>query len=71
MSTFYEDGAMLDGYTTTVWQQGAIAEALGLADGWAGRMSCDVLSTAPVTVQVLTRAAGVLVNNTYVDRGGQ
>ena len=48
-----------------------IAEALGLAEGWEGRMSCDILSTAPISVQVLTRAAGVLVNNTDISEGGR
>ena len=52
--------------------QTALNDALGLIEGdtWSGRLACDVLSTAPISVQVLTRAAGVLVNNTYVGEGG-
>ena len=65
MSTFYEDGAELMGGQTIVWKQADIAMALGVE--WTGRLACEVLSTKSVSVQVLTRAAGVLVNNTYVD----
>lgn len=68
MSTFGEGGAMIAKGASVRWDQGDIAEALGMMEGeeWTGRLSCEVLSTADVTVQVLTRAAGVLVNNTYV-----
>ena len=46
----------------------AIATQLGAAEaGWDGRLSCNVLSTANISVQVLTRSGDVLVNNTYID----
>ena len=69
MSWFWEDGTVLTGGETRVWQQSDIAMALD-AESWTGRLSCEVLSTAPITVQVLTRSGDVLVNNTYVDTGG-
>ena len=55
---------------TVRWDQMDIAGALGLDDGWTGRMRCDVLSSAEITVQVLTRSEGVLVNNTATSEGG-
>ena len=46
----------------------SIAEHLGVGeDGWEGRLSCSVMSTQTISVQVLTRSGGVLVNNTYID----
>ena len=46
-----------------------IAMHLGVAeeDGWDGRLSCAVMSTADISIQVLIRSGDVLVNNTYVD----
>lgn len=70
MSTFGEEGMMVGPGMTVRWSQMDIAMALGLDDGWEGRLGCDLLSTAPITVQILTRAAGVLVNNTAVSEGG-
>ena len=70
MNTFGETGAMVGPGVTVRWDQMQIAEALGLAEGWEGRLACDVLSSAPVSVQILTRAAGVLVNNTAISAGG-
>ena len=70
MNTFGEAGAMIGPGMTVRWNQMDVAAALGLEDGWEGRMSCDVLSSAPITVQVLTRANGVLVNNTAIATGG-
>ena len=70
VNTFGEAGAMIDPGATVVWQQMQVAEALGLDDGWEGRLACDVLSSAEITVQVLTRANGVLVNNTATETGG-
>ena len=70
MNTFGDAGAMIGPGMTVHWNQMQIAEALGLDDGWMGRMRCDVLSSAEITVQVLTRAAGVLVNNTAISEGG-
>ena len=45
-----------------------LAEQLGISeDGWEGRLSCKVMSTQTISVQVLTRSGDVLVNNTYID----
>ena len=46
-----------------------IAEALGIAeeDGWDDSLSCRVLSSRDISLQVLTRTGGVLVNHTYVE----
>ena len=70
MKSFGEAGAMVGPDATVRWSQAEIATALGLDDGWSGRMACDVLSTAPVSVQVLTRSGNVLVNNTPISAGG-
>ena len=35
--------------------------------GWTGRLSCTVMSTRDISLQVLTRSGGALINNTYVD----
>ena len=70
MNTFGEAGAVLGPNTTMTWQQDDIADALGLDDGWEGRLACDVLSSDDITVQILTRASGVLVNNTATSTGG-
>ena len=51
---------------TSTWQQDDIQDALGI-DAWDGRLSCNVLATDKISVQVLTRAEGVLVNNTSVN----
>ena len=66
MSTFGEGGEAVGPNMTSIWQQEGIQDALGI-DSWEGRLSCNVLSTAPVSVQVLTRSVGVLVNNTSVN----
>ena len=65
-NTFGEAGAAVGPNMTETWQQDGIQDALGI-DSWDGRLSCNVLATAPVSVQVLTRAVGVLVNNTSVN----
>ena len=65
-STFGEAGAAVGPNQTVRWDQAGIQDALGV-DGWTGRLSCNVLSTEPVSVQVLTRSEGVLVNNTSVN----
>lgn len=66
VETFGDTGIHIGPNMTARWQQSDIAEALMLEDGWMGRLSCEILSTATVSAQVLTRANGVLVNNTYV-----
>ena len=56
------------GRSTIVMQQDAIAEMLDVAGGeWEGRLSCSIHSTRRASEQVLTRSAGTLANNTYVD----
>ena len=67
-SWFSEEGAQIDGRATHVVRSGDIGEMLGVGeDGWEGMLSCNVLSTREISVQLLTRAAGVLVNNTYIE----
>ncbi|MDE0242008.1 MAG: hypothetical protein OXQ84_17755 [bacterium] len=66
MSTFGEAGAAVGPNATARWNQEGIQDALGI-DGWEGRLACNVLSTANISVQVLTRSEGVLVNNTSVN----
>ena len=69
MNSFGEDETNIAPGATMHMNQDAIADILGL-DTWSGRLSCDVLSTAEISVQVLTRSHGVLVNNTPVNSGG-
>lgn len=69
MGTFGpDDGIGIGPKSTAHWTQEDIAMALGMMEGesWAGRLACEVLSTADISVQVLTRSGDVLVNNTYV-----
>ena len=54
------------GRATLRLNSAAIAGHLGIA-GWEGRLSCNVMSTQDISVQVLTRSGDVLVNNTYID----
>ena len=70
MNTFGEAGMMVGPNATAHMNQMGVQDALGLDASWSGRLSCDVLSSAPISVQVLTRANGVLVNNTSVNEGG-
>ena len=46
-----------------------IAEALGISaeEGWEDSLSCAILGSRDISVQVLTRSGGVLVNHTYVE----
>ena len=68
-SWFAELGAPIEGRATHVVRSSDIGEMLGVGeDGWEGMLSCNVLSTRRISVQLLTRAAGVLVNNTYIER---
>ena len=73
MSYFGDAGFMVPGNGTKRLDQTMVGMELGMAEdeSWSGRLACEALSTAPISVQVLTRAAGVLVNNTYVGEGGQ
>ena len=65
-SEFGESGAAVGPNMTQRWNQEEIQNALDI-DAWTGRLSCNVLATAPISVQVLTRSEGVLVNNTSVN----
>lgn len=71
MNTFGEAGTKVGPGETVTWQQDGIQAALGLDAPWEGRLACDVLSSAAISVQVLTRAVGVLVNNTPISAGGR
>ena len=73
MDYFGDEGIEVPANGTVRLNQAAVSTALGMmeGEGWSGRLSCEVLSTAPISVQVLTRAMGVLVNNTYVGEGGK
>ena len=33
---------------------------------WEGRLSCNIMSNRNISVQILTRSGGTLVNNTYI-----
>ena len=56
------------GRATLRLNSAAIAGHLGISEtGWEGRLSCNVMSTQDISVQVLTRSGDVLVNNTYID----
>ena len=68
---FHEASTVIGPRATEHWDQTEIADTLGLDEGWEGRLACDVLSTAPISVQVLTRSEGVLTNTTYVQEGGR
>ena len=68
-NTFGEGGESVGPNETGRWSQEQIQDALGLDAAWEGRLSCEVLSNRPISVQVLTRAEGVLVNNTSVNEG--
>ena len=60
----------MQGRSTLVLTAEDLSDVLDLGEGvWeTGRMSCTIHSTRDISVQQLTRnAAGVLVNNTYVD----
>ena len=72
MDYFGDAGIEVPANGTVRLSQSDVSMALGMmeGEGWTGRLSCEVLSTAPISVQVLTRAEGVLVNNTYVGEGG-
>lgn len=69
---FGDAGFMVPANGTVRKNQMELSAALGMmeGEGWTGRLACEALSTAPISVQVLTRAEGVLVNNTYVGSGG-
>lgn len=70
MNTFGEAGLTVGPNATEHLTQMDIQEALGMDEAWSGRLSCDVLSSAEISVQVLTRSNDVLVNNTSVNEGG-
>ena len=70
MSYFKQVAEPVQGRSTLVLTAEDLSDALDLGEGvWeSGRMSCTIHATRDISVQQLTRsAAGVLVNNTYVD----
>ena len=68
-SWFAELDEPIPGRATLHMNTDAIAELLGLSaeEGWADNLSCMILSSRDIAVQVLTRSSGTLVNHTYVD----
>ena len=67
--SWFASAGEIDGRATMSMQSAAIAEMLGIGeDGWEGRLSCTVYSSRTISVQVLTRSGGILVNNTYIDQ---
>ena len=66
VARFGELGDPIAAGATAHMTEAAIAEVLDV-DDWMGRLSCDVLSSEDVSVQVLVRSEGSLINNTYVD----
>lgn len=64
--TFGDVGMVVRPNQTVNWNSMQIAEMLGLDEGWEGLLACDVLSSAPISVQVLTRTAGVIANLTAI-----
>ena len=65
---FGELGSTIAANATEHLTESEIAAVLGI-DDWTGRLSCDVLSSNAVSVQVLVRSGESLVNNTYVEGG--
>ena len=66
MERFGELDDHIMGGATMVLQAEHIADVLGV-DSWSGRLSCDILSSADASAQVLIRSGDSLINNTYVD----
>ena len=68
MSWFSELREGIDSRATLVLDSETIATHLDVGDdGWNGRLSCLVMSTRDISLQVLTRSGGALINNTFVD----
>ena len=68
MSWFSELREEIDSRATLVLDSETIATHLDVGDdGWNGRLSCLVMSTRDISLQVLTRSGGALINNTFVD----
>lgn len=67
-SRFAQLGDAIAGRSTRTLNAAAIAEELNFGDdGWQGSLSCIVYSTREISVQVLVRSAGTLVNQTYIE----
>ncbi len=60
----FSEAPMIEGNSVAVWNGAAIETVTGLEP--SSRISCQILSKGEISVQQLTRSAGVLVNNTYV-----
>ena len=68
-SQFAQLGDAIAGRSTRTLNAAAIADELDFGDdGWQGSLSCIVYSTREISVQVLVRSAGTLVNQTYIER---
>ena len=60
--------APIDGRSTRVLNQQAVAETLGTSEaGWEDMLACTAYATRDISVQVFNRSSGTLVNTTYVD----
>ena len=60
--------APIDGRSTRVLNQQAVAESLGTsAAGWEDMLACTAYATRDISVQVFNRSSGTLVSTTYVD----
>ena len=69
-SRFAQLGDPIDGRSTRTLNAMAIADELNFGDdGWEGSLSCTVYSSREITVQVMVRSAGTLVNQTYIENG--
>lgn len=55
------DGNALVRYSTKT----NLLRLLGVSS-WEGRLSCNIMSNRNISVQILTRSGGTLVNNTYI-----
>lgn len=66
-SWFAELDDPIDGRATLRLTSEDIAEVLGFdaGEGWSDQLSCAILSSRDISVQVLTRTGNVLVNHTY------
>ena len=60
--------APIDGRSTRVLNQQAIAEALRTSEaGWEDMLACTAYATRDISAQVFNRSSGTLVSTTYVD----
>lgn len=56
----------IPGNTTMVYSSKTTLPTLLGVSSWEGRLSCNVMSDKNISVQILTRSGGSLVNNTFI-----